>query len=118
MRAGGSQSNPLCRGEGEKTPPSLALAHERILQICADARDDLDLGGDQLPRDAVVKHVVRLCRVAQLLEARAQIERVGIEDRKLLLYADGEVARLRERLGYRVEINACHVRQERGATRA
>ena len=38
-------------------------------------------------------------RVAQLLEARQQVERLRVEDRELLLDADGEVDRLGERLG-------------------
>ena len=57
----------------------------------ADARDDLDLRGDQLARDRVAQHLVRARRLLQLLEARHQFVRLRVEDRELLLDPDRQV---------------------------
>ena len=68
------------------------------MQVSSDAGDDLDLRGDQLAGDVLVQDRIALRCLAQLLEPGQQVERLRIEDRELLLHADGPVGGLREYL--------------------
>jgi len=52
---------------------------------------DLDLGVDQLPANGGRELVVGLGGLVQLLEAVLELERLGVEDRELLLDPDREV---------------------------
>ena len=98
MRSSGAQRHALAPASANRRPRALALAGERVVQVRSDARDDLDLRGDQLAGDALVQDAVALRGGAQLLEARHEIEGVRMQDRELLLHADGEVGRLGKRL--------------------
>src|SRR5581483_12353392 len=84
--------------EREQPPPGVALGGDGGREAVVAAGADLDLGEDQLARDRAVEHGVRSRRLAQLLEARGERERPRIEDRELLLEADGEVRRGLEHL--------------------
>ncbi len=99
MRPGRAQRETLAGGEREQAPAALALAGERVLQVAADPRDDLDLRGDQLAGDALPQQPIIGGERAQTLEARGQFERARVEDRELLLDADRQVGCSRERLG-------------------
>src|SRR5262249_31350828 len=69
-----------------------ALGHPlgRLGEGEAAAGLDLDLGRDQLADEVLVELRAR-GRLFQLLEAVRELERVGIEERKLLLDRDGQV---------------------------
>ena len=99
MRAGRAERDAVRRGEREQ--PARARSRWRA---SASARSSprperISISdGDQLAGDRVrERRVARLRGVAQLLEARHQVQRLGIEDRELLLEADGPVGRGRER---------------------
>ena len=97
------------RAEGYETSKTFAGADLVIVNTCgfiddavresldaigealAAARADLDLAGDELARDRLAQDRVRLRGVVQLLVAGCEVERGGIEDRELLLDADGRV---------------------------
>ena len=84
----------------------LALARLRVVDVLAAAGDDLDLRGDELARDRGGEDRIALGGgVAQLLEARHEVERLRIEDRELLLEADRQVLGGREDLLGAVEID-------------
>ena len=96
------------RQREQRTPP-LALAAQRVAEIVADARDDLDLRRDQLTGDVLVQQRIdERRRVAQFLEARGEVERLRVEDRKLLFDPDGQVAGRRENLDGAVEVDRRH----------
>jgi len=79
--------------------PCFALTRDRVVQILAATGDDLDLRRDQLTGDRFEqRRIARRCRSAQLLEARDQLERLGIEDRELLLDSNRQVRGPREDL--------------------
>jgi hypothetical protein len=91
VRAGRAEGGALALGQGEEPPPVLALAGERVLDVLAAARGDLDLRGDQLARDRGGQQRVGLGGLAQLVEAPYHVQRLGVEDRELLLEPDGQV---------------------------
>ena len=92
-----AEGDPLRGGKREQAPPVLALVSERVGQVDARARDDLDLRGDELARDRRAQLGVRVGGGgAHLLVARDQFEGLRVEDRELLLDPDGEVGGLRE----------------------
>ena len=96
MRAGRAERDVLRAGKREQAPATLALACQRVLQVGAGAGDDLDLRRDQLAGDVLVQQrIARRGRLAHLLEARHEFERVRIQDRELLLHTDREVGRAR-----------------------
>ncbi len=99
MGAGCSQRRAVCAGQSKQAPAPVALTGQRIVQVGADARDDLDLRADQLTGDALVQDLIALRGRAQLLEARHQIEALRVEDRELLLHPHGEVRGLGKYLG-------------------
>ena len=93
VRAGRAELRAARAGQREQRTPALALAMHRIDEVRAGARDDLDLGGDQLTGDVLVQERVgQRRRVAELLEARRKVERLAVEDRELLLETDGQVS--------------------------
>jgi hypothetical protein len=69
----------------------LALGGAGRGQVLAAAGPDLNLRGDQLPGDGRAQQRVLGAGVAQLLEAADELQALRIEDRELLLKADGEV---------------------------
>ena len=106
---GGPQCEPVILGEREQPAAVLALAVQRVGEVGAGAGDDLDLRGDQLTRDVLVQQrVARASGVEQLFEAWFQLQRGGVQQRELLLQADGAVHRLREGLHRPVEVQAVH----------
>ena len=99
------QTRLLPSREGEQAPSALALEGEGFDEGLAPTGDDLDLRGDQLARDRCGEQGVTLQGVvAQLLEARDELQRGGVEDRELLLEADREVGSPGERVNCLVEI--------------
>jgi hypothetical protein len=98
MRAGRPQGDAVRIGEREQPRPHLALAADRVVQVVAAPRADLDLAGDQLAGDRLGQLRVVGGGVAQLLEARHHVQRGRVEDGVLLLDADAPVARGREDL--------------------
>jgi hypothetical protein len=97
--AGGAERHPARLGEGEETIAHVALAAQRVVDVVAAAGADLDLAGDQLAGDRRRQHgILDGGGVAQLLEARHEVERGGVEHRELLLDPHGAVARGREDL--------------------
>ena len=99
MGPGRAERHALLLRKREQAPAALALAVQRIVQIATDAGDDLDLRADQLARDVLVQQLVALRDRTQLLKARLEFERPRMQDRKLLLHADGEIGRLGKPLG-------------------
>ena len=93
MRSGRGQAGAPVGGECEQPPPAIPLVGDRVVKVLAAPGADLDLGRDQLARDRVGEHRIRRRGVAQVLEALDEVERAGIEDRELLLQADGEIGR-------------------------
>jgi hypothetical protein len=91
VRAGRPQQQAVLAGEREQARARRPLARERIGEVLATARGDLDLGADQLARDRTGEHVVGVGVRPQLVVALDERARLGIEDRELLLDADREV---------------------------
>ena len=86
-------------------PATHALA-PRFELLRDAARPDLDLAGDELARDRLRQHRVLGGRgIAQVLEARREVERHGIEEGELLLDPDREVGRGREALRGAIEVD-------------
>src|SRR6266700_2224992 len=69
MRTGRPERHALGVREREQAPPALALAFDRIPEVLAGARDDLDLRGDQLARHRLAQAGVGSRRSVELLEA-------------------------------------------------
>jgi hypothetical protein len=92
MGAGGRQGQAHPLRHGEKPLPPLALAGDGIREALASPRADLDLRGDQLTGDRVDQQLVPPAGLAQVLEAMLELERLGVDDRELLLDPDGEVS--------------------------
>jgi hypothetical protein len=88
----------------EQAAAHVALARDGVVEVLATAGADLDLAGDQLARDRGRERVVAGRRVAQLLEPRHEVQRVGVEDRELLLEPDRPVFRGSERLRRAVQV--------------
>ena len=119
MGSGSAQRHPAIRRKREQPPAPVPLRRERGPQIETPARADLDLGGDQLAGDRLGQHRIRLPRIAELLEARRQLERAPIEHGELLLQADGEVRRLLEGGVRRIQVEtAAHLGRDRGTIRS
>jgi hypothetical protein len=106
VRAGGPERHASAAGEREQPLAHVALARERVREVLAASGADLDLAADQLAGDRLGQHAV-LGRggVAQLLEARDQVERVGVQERELLLEPDREIGGGREGLRGAVRVD-------------
>ena len=97
----GSRPTDACRsrpapparlGQREEAAAGVALAAQRVVDVLAAARADLDLARDELAGDRLGEHrVLGGGEVAQLLEARDEVQRRRVEDGELLLEADGGV---------------------------
>ncbi len=98
MRARRAERHAVLGGEREHPPAALALAGDRVGEVRARAGDHLDLRGDQLARDRLREPRVGVRGRAQLLVARHEFERLGVEDRELLLDPHRQVHRLGEAL--------------------
>jgi hypothetical protein len=99
VRAGRAERDPPVAGEREQALAQLALAPDRVREVVTAPGADLDLARDQLAGDRIrQQRVVGGRGVAQLLEARDEVERLGVEDGELLLDPDREVGRGREAL--------------------
>ncbi len=84
----------------------IALARLGVVEVLPAPGDDLDLRGDELARDRLRELGITLRRrVAQLLEARHEVERLRVEHREFLLEADRQVLRGREDLLGLVEVD-------------
>jgi hypothetical protein len=92
-------------GEREQPLAGLALAAERVGQVLAAPGADLDLAADELAGDRVGQDRVVGRRVAQLLEARHELECVRVKERELLLEPDREVGGVREGLRGAVRVD-------------
>ena len=88
---GGAEGDALLAGEREEPAAGLLLAGAGVGDVGAGAGADLDLGGDQLAGDRVHEDVVGLPRALEVLEARDELQRLRVDQRELLLEADGEV---------------------------
>ena len=116
--AGRAQRDPARLGQREEAVADVALAAQRVVDVLAAARADLDLAGDQLAGDRLGQHrIVGGGEVAQLLEARHEVERRGVEDRELLLEADGGVGRGGEELLRCGQVDAHGLRSGRSRAR-
>jgi hypothetical protein len=71
---------------------ALAQARGGLFEIDAAAGANLDLGGDQLADEVLLERRAHGGRL-QLLEPVRQRQRLGVEDRELLLDRQGEVLR-------------------------
>ena len=103
--AGRPERDPALGGQREEAPAQVALGGDRVGQRLAAARADLDLRRDQLAGDRRGEDRIGLRAGAQVLEARHELQRRGVEDRELLLEADGEVGRALERLAGAFEVD-------------
>ena len=102
--AGGRELDAeLVRGR-EEARPVLPLTLHRFCERLRLARANLDFRGDELARNRVSEHLVRLARGVELLEAVHQIERLGVDQGELLLKADREIDGGSEELAGLVEI--------------
>jgi hypothetical protein len=94
VRAGRAERDAARLGQREQAGARVALAAQRVVEVLAAPGADLDLRRDQLAGDRLGEHrVLERSGIAQLLEARHQVERGGVEHRELLLDPDGAVAR-------------------------
>ena len=98
VRARRAEPDAVRAGEREQPPPRLGLARAGVVDVRAPAGPDLDLGRDQLAGDRRHEHGIPHGGVAQQLEAGDERERLGVEERELLLDPDGEVSRVLEGL--------------------
>jgi hypothetical protein len=105
MGAGGAERDAVLAGQREQAAARVGLADAGVVDVRAGAGADLDLRRDQLPRDRVRQHGIGRARVAQHLEARGELERRGVDERELLLDADGEVGRPLEGLARGDEVD-------------
>ena len=98
--AGRAERDPARLGEREQPAAGVALAAQRVVRRPrrgpSGSRSRSEISS---PAIAVGEHrVVGAGEVAQLLEARHEVERRGVEDGELLLEADGDVGRGGEEL--------------------
>ena len=106
------------RGEREQAVAGVALAAQRVVEVLAAPRADLDLARDELAGDGHGEHRVFGGReVAQLLEARDEVQRRRVEDGELLLEADGGVGRDGEELLRCGQVDAHGLRSGRSRAR-
>jgi hypothetical protein len=90
--AGGAEDDVALGGEGDEAAPVVVLLGQRVGEVLAAPGADLDLRLDELAGDRRGEDgIAGLGGVAQLLEARDELERLRIADRELLLEADGGV---------------------------
>ena len=104
MRAGRAERDAARLDERAELLPALAEERRGVGERVAAAGADLDLGRDQLADEMRLELGARR-RFLQLLEAVDEVERLGVEERELLLDGDREVghgverrARVREHL--------------------
>ena len=90
MGPGRAERHPERVGHLLELRAALADPACQLLEAVAAAGADLDLGGDQLADQVRLERRARR-GLLKLLEAVAQRERRGVEDRELLLDGDGEV---------------------------
>ena len=79
----------------------------RLRPRLAAAGAHLDLGRDQLADEMRLERRAARGRL-QLLEAVHELERLGVEDRELLLHGEGEVASVLERLARTTEMSSSY----------
>ncbi len=97
MRSGRCQRDAERLHELAELPAPLAQLRGRVRERVAAAGADLDLRRDQLA-DEVRLELRPPRRFLQLLEAVDQVERLGVEERELLLDGDREIRHGVERL--------------------
>ena len=97
MRAGGGERDAVRVDEGAELRAPLDHPLRRLAEGLGAARPDLDLGGDQLPDEVLLELRARGRRL-EFLEPVGELERVGVEERELLLDGDGQVVGVLERL--------------------
>ena len=102
--AGRGERGIVLGGQGEQPATALALALGGLGEGLPPPGPDLDLGVDQLAAHRGGELVVGLRGVSQLLEAVLELQRLGVEDRELLLDPDREVGGCVERLADAVEV--------------
>ena len=90
MRSGRAELEPLLPGERLQLRAALRHPRRGLGEVGAPARAHLGLGGDQLADEMLVELGARR-RSLQLLEAVDELERLGVEERELLLDGDREV---------------------------
>ena len=94
VRAHGTDVDAERVGEDQQVAPPGAQRGGRLRERLAPAGLDLDLRGDQLAGHRFREHgVAGRSRIAQLLEARGQVEALRFEHRELLLEANREIGR-------------------------
>ncbi len=82
----------------------LALELHRLSEALRPPGADLDLRGDQLSGRRLGQQLVLQAGGVEVLEAVAQVEALGIDDRELLLEPDREVGRGLEQLPGPLEV--------------
>jgi hypothetical protein len=97
VRPGRAERDPEPLREGVKLLAPLADTRRALVEGVAAARADLDLRGDQLAHE-VVFQLGAPGRGLEVLEPVDERQRLGVEDRELLLDGHGEVARRLELL--------------------
>ena len=113
-----AQQDVVVRREREQAAARLVLAAAGVLEVLPAAGADLDLRRDQLARDRLGQHgILGDGEVAQLLEARHEVQRRRVEDRELLLEPDGGVGRGGEELLRCGQVDAHGLRSGRSRAR-
>ena len=93
-----ASASPISLGQREQPRAALALALDRLGEGLRPARADLDLGVDQLAGGRLGQQLVLQAGARTGPRSRGELERLRIDDRELLLEADGEVGRGLEQL--------------------
>ena len=107
VRAGRGEQHAAVGRQPEQAGARLALALGRVGEALALPGPDLDLRADQLPGHRLGQHRIGSGGLLQLVEALVERQRVGFEDRELLLDSHSEVRRGLERL-----MDAGHVQHQ------
>jgi hypothetical protein len=90
MRSSTGQTDVEAIGELGELVTALRHALRRLAEVATATGLDLDLGRDQLADQVLVQLTAR-GSLFQLLEPVRELERLGIEERELLLDCDGEI---------------------------
>src|SRR5687768_12547856 len=91
MRAPGCERKAHAVGEGEQALSVLGLHVRRVREVLPPAGADLDLRVDQLTRRRDREQIVLAAGLDHRREFVRELERIGVEDRELLLEPDGEI---------------------------